>query len=103
MSKRYIKVHRPGYTWIRNPFPYFFLLACLLLILHCGPKRPAIEKEEEGLIIGKIDFIGTKSLNPKQLKKAMKILKEGDFYNEYKIKVGLENVIYFYMSLPLII
>lgn len=79
-------------------FTFYFLLFSILFTLQCGPKRVTIEKEKDVLIIGKINLIGTKSIKEHQLKGAMRIIKEGEPYNEYKIKVGLENMISFYKN-----
>ena len=82
---------------IKKFLPYTLLVVAIFLILQCGPRRNATIREE-GLIIGKINFIGTKSIKGSQLKKTMKIIKEGDLYSEYKIKVGLDNIISYYRS-----
>ncbi|TES92582.1 MAG: hypothetical protein E3J87_04980 [Candidatus Cloacimonadota bacterium] len=79
-------------------FIFYFLLVLLFFTFQCGPRRLIITKDEEVLIIGKITFIGTKSIKDKQLKKTMRIIKEGDPYDEYKIKVGIENVLSYYKS-----
>jgi outer membrane protein insertion porin family len=67
--------------------------------MNCGPKRPVRGPDEEGdLLIGKISFVGAEIINEGQLKKAMRIIGEGDPYSEYKVKVGLENVLYYYKT-----
>lgn len=74
-------------------------LVLLFFCLNCGPKRTTRGTGEEGdLLIGKITFIGAETIGEGQLKKAMRIIGEGDTYSEYKVKVGLENVLYFYKT-----
>jgi outer membrane protein insertion porin family len=76
-----------------------FLLLSVFLCMDCGPKRPARRSDDEGdLLIGKISFIGAETIKEGQLKKAMRIIEEGDAYSEYKIKVALENVLSYYKT-----
>lgn len=80
-------------------FIFYFSLISVFFTIQCGPKRATIERtEKKGLIIGKIEFIGAKAIKESQLKKAMRIINEGEPYNKYRIKVGLENVISFYRT-----
>jgi outer membrane protein insertion porin family len=82
---------------IKNLTP-IVVLQILLLSLHCGPKKGTLGLEEEGLKIGKIHFIWNKSIKGGELKKAMRIIGEKEVYSEYKVKVGLENVLAYYRS-----
>lgn len=77
---------------------YFALLLMVFFTFQCGPKRATVGKEDEELKIGKINFIGNKSIKGGQLKKAMRIINEKDSYSEYKVKVGLENILAYYRS-----
>ena len=71
----------------------------LFLSLSCAPKRLIKNNETEDLLtIGKISFDGTKTIKEAQLKKAMRIISEGDEYSEYKIRIGLDNIIYYYRT-----
>ncbi len=75
------------------------LILPLLLSINCGGKRAVRAGDTEGnLIIGSITFAGAENINEGDLKKAMRIIGEGDIYTEYKVKVGLENVIAFYRT-----
>lgn len=92
----------PVCSILRKKLQGFLAGLCILslfLCMNCGPKRPARGPDEEGdLLIGKISFIGAETIKEGQLKKAMRIIGEGEAYSEYKVKVGLENVLYFYKT-----
>jgi outer membrane protein insertion porin family len=89
----------PNALLSRNPrLLALILMLPLLLVVSCSPKRPARGREESDLLIGKISFVGTEAIKEGQLKKAMRIIAEGDEYSEYKIKVALENVLYYYKT-----
>ena len=99
MSKKYTKnssTHRV-IEYLLTPLFYLLILLALSAI-QCGPKRYVTPKKETTLIIGKIRFIDAKAIKEKELKKAMRIIAEGEPYNEYKVKAGLNNVISFYRS-----
>lgn len=70
----------------------------IIVTFQCGPKKPAGQEENGNLIIGKIAFKGNHSIKAGDLKKAMRVVNEGDIYSEYKIKVGLDNVISYYKN-----
>jgi outer membrane protein insertion porin family len=74
------------------------ILLLIMLATQCGPKKPGGQEKSRNLTIGKITFKGNHSIKEGELKKAMRIVNEGDIYSEYKIKVGLDNIISYYKN-----
>jgi len=84
------------YYFLTTSLTILICLSSLFLISGCTPKRITTQAEEQELSIQKITFVGANSISEKQLKKAMKIIQEGDIYDEYKVKVALDNVLSYY-------
>ncbi len=84
------------YNFLTTSLTILICLSSLFLISGCTPKRITTQAEEQELSIQKITFVGANSISEKQLKKAMKIIQEGDIYDEYKVKVALDNVLSYY-------
>lgn len=84
---------------IIKKFVSFLLpVVLLLLTLTCVNKQQIVTEGNKNLLIEKITFYGNKSIKSNKLKKVMRIIQEGEPYNEYRIKVGLENILAYYRN-----
>ncbi len=99
MSKNCTESSRNATIHIKSSSLISFIMIILFLSLSCGPRRLIKNNEmDDTLTIGTISFDGAKTIKEGQLRKAMRIIGEGDEYSEYKIRIGLDNIIYYYRT-----